>query len=235
MKIHYLQHVEFETPANILKWAERKGHTISGTHLYKNENLPDLKDFDFLVIMGGPMGIYDEEDYPFLKEEKIFIKEAINGNKLVLGICLGAQLIADVLGSKVYKNKEKEIGWFDVKLTEELKKTKIFKNFPKKFKAFHWHGDTFDIPNGAIHIAESEACKNQAFEYNHGKVVALQFHLEVDKNAVKRLIENSEEELKEKGKYIQFPEKMLKNTQHFEEVENLLFKMLDNMENLGVD
>jgi len=232
MKIHYIQHVEFETPANILKWANEKGHEITGTHLYKGENLPDLDQFDFLVVMGGPMGIYDEEEYPWLKKEKEFIKKAIENDKLVLGICLGAQLIADVLGAKVYKNKEKEIGWFPVELTEKAKNSKIFNDFPEQFTAFHWHGDTFDIPKGAIHTVRSEACENQAFEYNDGKVVALQFHLEVDKKAVERLIENSQEELKEKGKYIQSPDEMLKNNEYFEEIEKLLFEMLDNLKNL---
>ncbi len=232
MKIHYIQHVDFETPANILKWAEEKGHKITGTHLYENEKLPDLDQFDFLVVMGGPMGIYDEEKYPWLKEEKEFIKKAIENDKLVLGICLGAQLIADVLGSRVYKNKEKEIGWFPVKLTEKAKNSEIFKDFPQQFMAFHWHGDTFDIPKGAVHTVRSEACENQAFEYNDGKVVALQFHLEVDKEAVERLIKNSQEELKEKGKYIQSPDEMLKNTEYFEEIEKLLFEMLDKLETL---
>ena len=232
MRIHYIQHVEFETPANILKWAEKKGHQVSGTHLYKGDNLPELDDFDFLVVMGGPMGIYDEDEYPWLKKEKNFIKEAIEKDKKVLGICLGAQLIADVLGSKVYKNKEKEIGWFPVEKTLEADNSKIFKDFPEKFMAFHWHGDTFDIPSGAIHTAKSTACKNQSFEYNDGKVVALQFHLEVDKNAVKRLIENSEEELKEKGDYIQSPEEMLKEEIYFKEIENLLYKMLDKLESI---
>ncbi len=232
MKIHYIQHVEFETPANILKWAEKKGYKFSGTHLYKGDNLPELDDFDFLVVMGGPMGIYDEDEYPWLKKEKNFIKEAIEKDKKVLGICLGAQLIADVLGSKVYKNKEKEIGWFPVEKTLEADNSKIFKDFPEKFVAFHWHGDTFDIPSGAVHTAKSTACKNQSFEYNDGKVVALQFHLEVDKNAVKRLIENSEEELKEKGDYIQSPEDMLKEEIYFKEIENLLYKMLDKLESI---
>ncbi len=232
MKIHYLQHVEFETPANILKWAENKGFPVTGTHFYKNEKLPELEDFDFLVVMGGPMGIYDEEDYPYLKEEKKFIKEAIKSNKKVLGICLGAQLIADVLGGKVYKNSYKEIGWFLVKLTKDAEKSKIFNDFPDEFTGFHWHGDTFDIPRDAVHTVYSEGCKNQAFEYNGGKVVALQFHLEVDKNSVKRLIENSEEELKEKGKYIQSPEDMLKNEEYFQNIEKLLFDMLEKIENV---
>ncbi len=228
MRIHYLQHVHFEDPANIFKWADSNDISINGTKLYKNENLPNLDSFDTLVVMGGPMGVYDEDVYPFLKDEKKFIEKAIKNEKKVLGICLGAQLIADVLGSKVYKNEEKEIGWFPVFLTEEAENSMTFKTLPKKFVAFHWHGDTFDIPNGAKHLAYSEACKNQAFEYNNGKVVGLQFHLETTYDSAKNLIQNSEEELKEKGIFIQSKEEMLKDKKRFTDIEKILFNFLDN-------
>ncbi|WP_211325058.1 type 1 glutamine amidotransferase [Hydrogenothermus marinus] len=128
MRIHYFQHVPFETPANIENWAKEKGHLFKGTYLYKNQPFPDFSSFDMLVIMGGPMSVSDENKYPFLKREKIFIENAIKLNKKVVGICLGAQLIAEVLGSKVYKNKEKEIGWYPVYLTDEGKKSNIFKD-----------------------------------------------------------------------------------------------------------
>ncbi len=229
MKIHYLQHVHFETPANILKWAKERNIPVKGTNLFLKEPLPDMDDFDFLVVMGGPMGVYDEKDFPFLKEEKIFIERAISSDKKVIGICLGAQLIAEVLGAKVYKNRFKEIGWFPVYKTEEAEKTKIFKDFPEETIAFHWHGDTFDIPSGAIHTVKSEACKNQAFEYNDGKVVALQFHLETTKESAKALIDNSAEELKENGRFIQEPDFILSQDRYFKEIQKILFNLLDNM------
>ncbi len=232
MKIHYIQHVPFETPANILNWAVEKGYSLSGTHLYKGDSLPDVNTFDFLVVMGGPMGVYDENKYTWLKEEKKFIEKAIKEDKKVLGICLGAQLIADVLGAKVYKNKYKEIGWFPVYLTQEAKISKHFSNFPSEFIAFHWHGDTFDIPAGAVHTVRSEACENQAFEYNQGKVVALQFHLETNLKSAKDLIENSQEELKETGKYIQKPEVMLSKNDYFNFINTFLFKLLDSIEKI---
>ncbi len=232
MRIHYLQHVHFETPANIFKWAEEKNLPIKGTKLFLKEPLPDIEDFDFLVVMGGPMGVYDEKDFPFLKEEKLFIEKVISSGKKILGICLGAQLIADVLGAKVYKNRFKEIGWFPVYKTDEAEKTRIFKDFPEETVAFHWHGDTFDIPSGAIHTIKSTACENQAFEYNEGKVVALQFHLETTKESAKALIENSVEELKEKGKFIQEPEFILSQERYFIQIEKLLFSFLDNIYSL---
>ncbi len=230
MRIHYIQHVHFETPANIFRWAEEKNYPISGTKLFLNEKLPPLEQFDFLVVMGGPMGVYDEDKFPWLTEEKEFIEQCIKADKKILGICLGAQLIADVLGAKVYKNSHKEIGWFPVYLTEEGKKSISFKEFPEEFTAFHWHGDTFDIPKGAVHTAFSKGCKNQAFEYNRGKVVGLQFHLETSEESAKALIENSVEELMEKGKYIQSSKEMLSDKERFSQIEKLLFRLLDNIE-----
>ncbi len=229
MRIHYLQHVHFETPANILKWADEKNLQVKGTRLFFNEKLPPIDDFDMLVVMGGPMGIYDEKEFPWLVEEKKFIEKAISKNKKVLGICLGAQLIADVLGAKVYKNKYKEIGWFPVFKTEEAKNSKIFYDFPDSFTAFHWHGDTFEIPEGAVHIFYSEGCNNQAFEYNNGNVVALQFHLETNEESAKALIQNSVEELKEKGRFIQEPDYILSKKENFSQIETLLYRMMDRL------
>ncbi len=160
MRIHYLQHKPYESLGCIEEWISKSRHSLSATKFYEDTSLPKFSDFDFLIIMGGPMGVYDEDKYPWLKDEKKFIKESINDNKIVLGICLGSQLIADSLGSKVYKNKFKEIGWFPVKIKNEHK---FFNSLPEEIITAHWHGDTFDLPDGAVHIAESSACKNQAF------------------------------------------------------------------------
>ncbi|MDP6686087.1 MAG: type 1 glutamine amidotransferase, partial [Candidatus Omnitrophota bacterium] len=155
MRIHYLQHVPFEGIANISKWAKAKNHTVSGSLVYENQSLPMVTEFDSLVIMGGPMGVYEDDKYPWLSKEKKYIEKAIKAEKLVFGVCLGAQLIADVLGAKVYKNQYKEIGWYDVTLTGEAKTSSVFSNLEKNFVAFHWHGDTFDIPAGAKRLAET--------------------------------------------------------------------------------
>lgn len=161
MKVHYFQHVPFEGLGSIECELKHKCHKITSTKLYNEEINVSPKDIDRLIVMGGPMGIYDDEIYPWLKEEKKFIKEAILSGKTVLGICLGAQLIADALGAKVYKNKYREIGWFPVIKTKEAKDTVLSDVMPDKFEAFHWHGDTFDIPPKAVPIAESEACVNR--------------------------------------------------------------------------
>ncbi len=186
MKLHYLQHVPFEGLGIIENWAVSNGFEISCTRLFADEKLPDIGSFDWLVVMGGPMGIYDHEAHPWLMAEKQLIKNTIDAGKTVLGICLGAQLIADVLGAKVYPGPQKEIGWFPLQGSNPL--------LPETLTAFHWHGDTFEIPKGATHLASSAACKNQGFIYN-GRVVGLQFHLETTPQSMEALIENCGDEL----------------------------------------
>lgn len=233
MKIQYIQHVPFEDPAGITIWAEKKGHSMSAIRLYENPSFPDIEEFDWLIVMGGPMNIYEEDKYPWLHEEKLFIKDVIEKGKIVLGICLGAQLIADALGGKVTGNSYKEIGWFPVKLLPEAEKSNIFRGVQSKFIAFHWHGDTFSIPQGCLHIAESEACENQAFEYD-GRVLGLQFHLESTKESIGRLIDNCGDEINP-GSFIQ-DEKVIRS-----EIESntgtincLMADILDSMEKIRV-
>lgn len=230
MRLHYLQHVPFEDIANIGKWAEERGHSVTRTLLFQEEILPPAEDFEWLIIMGGPMNIYQEKEYPWLAREKKFIQEAIRKEKLVLGICLGAQLIADVLGSTIKRNKHKEIGWFKVSLTAEATESPVFRNLPKNFIAFHWHGDTFETPPGSRRTAESEACLNQAFEYE-GRVVGLQFHLESSRESIRKLIKNCADEIVE-GKYIQTAEEMLEGEKYIREINQSMYLLLDNMEKL---
>jgi len=227
MKIHSLEHEPFEGLGNIEVWAKNKGHSITRTLIFKNEKLPDISDFDWLAIMGGSMNIYEEDKFPWLKEEKDFIAKAIAANKILLGICLGSQLIADVLGGKVSKNKFKEIGWFPVSLTREARDSSIFSSLPVTFTAFHWHGDTFKIPHGAARIAQSEGCANQAFE--RGRAIGLQFHLEYSKKSIDLMFQNCGDELVD-GKYIQTPDEILSKIANVYEMNKTLDLILDNME-----
>lgn len=228
MRIHYLQHVPFEDLANIGVWAKRNSFTLSLTRLFKGENLPSVNDFDWLIVVGGPMNIYEEDRYPWLSDEKKFIGRAIAMNKIVTGICLGAQLIADVLGGKVTKNKYKEIGWLPVSLTPESEESHVFSALPKTFTAFHWHGDTFSIPPGCRRMAESEGCPNQAFEGNDGRVIGLQFHLESSQESIQRLIENCGDEIVE-GSYIQKAEQMLAESGNMLEIHRIMDMLLDEI------
>jgi len=231
MRLHYLQHVPFEDLANITIWTKKKCYSVSTTLLFNNEKLPDINEFDWLIILGGPMNIYEEDKYPWLVKEKRFIAKAIDNQKIVLGICLGAQLIADVLGARVCQNKYKEIGWFPVSLTQEARKSPIFSSLPSNFIAFLWHEDTFGIPSGAIRIAETKACANQAFEY-HRRVIGLQFHLEYSKKSISQLIKYCPDDLKE-SKYIQKPEKMLSQEEYLKEINKTMNLLLDTIERLS--
>jgi GMP synthase-like glutamine amidotransferase len=228
MNIHTFIHAPFEKPGYIENWAKEKCHTLFLTNLYEPFQLPELEDMDWLIIMGGPMGVYEEDKFPWLKAEKNFIKKAIENNKVILGICLGAQLIAEALGAKVFANKYKEIGWFNIKATEEAKKNALFDFFPEETVVFHWHGDTFDLPRGAVHIAESEVCKNQAFIYNQ-QVIGLQFHIEMTEKLLNEMLEGGNDELKN-GSYIQSEDEIRRGIHYCKGTNLILHKLLDNIE-----
>ena len=183
MRIHSLEHAPFEGPGRIATWAAERGHSLSRTALHDGEVPPALDAFDLLVIMGGPMSIHEHRDHPWLPMEKHFLKTVIAARKPVLGICLGAQLLADVLGGKVFQNSVKEIGWFPVRMVDC---SAPFEAFPERFTVMHWHGDTFTIPEGARRVSESEACANQAFVFGD-RVVGLQFHIELEKVGIEDL------------------------------------------------
>jgi GMP synthase (glutamine-hydrolysing) len=227
LNIHYFQHVPFESLGSIQQWTESHRHSLSVTQFFHNSTLPKIEDIDWLIVMGGPMGVYDEDMFPWLIKEKEFILEAIRQDKKVLGICLGAQLIASSLGAKVYPNAQKEIGWFPVQLTAAGKATPIFQSFPGQFEVFHWHGDTFDLPEGAHWLIESDACKHQAFSF--GKhVLGLQFHLEVRPDNIEMLIQNCGNELRE-AKYIQTAIQLRTAKKNFERIYHRMNQILDQI------
>ena len=153
MRAHYLQHVPFEGLGSIEPWLQNAGYKISNTQFFDSGVLPSINEIDFLVVMGGPMSVNDESENPWLVKEKRFIKSIIEGGKPVLGICLGAQLIANSMGGEVFSNPEKEIGWFPVQAVEP-ESSSVFR-FPEETEVFHWHGETFSLPPGAVQIAKS--------------------------------------------------------------------------------
>ena len=221
MNIHVLQHAKWETIGQLDKWFSQKGLSYSTTHLYKGEKLPNTK-VDFLIVMGGPMGIFDDDNYLWLKEEREFIKQTINSDAKVLGICLGSQFIADTLGAKVYPGKEKEIGFFEIM---NHKSHKVTEKLPDTFEVFHWHGDTFDTPQNAINLFSSELTPNQGFIYDE-RVIALQFHLEVGEKEIKGFVENGENELIT-ANYVQHKNEILNRKFDFDKSNSYLFNILD--------
>ncbi|WP_342421044.1 type 1 glutamine amidotransferase [Paenibacillus sp. FSL E2-0178] len=228
MRIHCLQHVPFEAPEEIAVWAGNRGHVLTTTLMYEAQALPSIDEFDMLVIMGGPMGVNDEEMIPWLKGEKAFIDAAIRSRKLMLGICLGAQLIAEQIGGEVYKNKWNEIGWFPVRLAGDANTSTFFRAFPEQFVPFHWHGDTFSLPAGAKRLAFSLGCANQCFEYED-YVAGLQFHLEVNDPSIRKIIGNCAEQLK-REEYVQTQSEMVNQLEKVKASNELMFTLLDAME-----
>jgi GMP synthase-like glutamine amidotransferase len=194
MRIHVLQHVPFEGPAAIADWAERRGHPLAVSHLYAGDGLPQLSAVDRLVVMGGPMSVGDTALHPWLVDERRFIAAAVAAGKSVIGVCLGAQLIAAALGARVYRNAHKEIGWFPVRLTPAARALDLCDGLPASLPVFHWHGDTFELPAGAVHLAESDACPHQAFLLA-GRVLGLQFHLESTPDSVAAICQHCAHEI----------------------------------------
>jgi GMP synthase-like glutamine amidotransferase len=223
LNIHCLQHVAFEGLGCMEEWISENNHNLTYTHLYNNKTLPDVNKIDVLIVMGGEMSIHDEADFPWLKAEKKFIKEAIDANKKVIGICLGAQLISSVLGGKVSINKHTEIGWFPVEVTAP--ELPILKDVPAILNVFHWHGETFSIPENAIRLFQSEACLNQGFLYKD-HVLGLQFHFEVTAGTMREMVIAGQDELIE-DKYIQSLETILQTTEFVEQNNKIMFGFLD--------
>ncbi len=192
MRAHYLQHVPFEGPGSIGPWLESAGYRVTVTKFYESTSLPHPSQIDLLIVMGGPMSVNDEERFPWLRLEKQFIRQTIKSGKAVLGICLGAQLIASTLGESVYPNRRKEIGWFPVQGIPS-EDDHIF-HFPPLIEVFHWHGETFDLPENAVLLARSEGCENQAFQVGQ-KVIGLQFHLETTPESAQAIVKNCRAEI----------------------------------------
>jgi GMP synthase (glutamine-hydrolysing) len=179
-KLLVLQHVRHEGLGNLDPLFQNAGIQIDSVNFScEPDARPSLDGYDGLVVLGGPMSAYDTDRHPHLVMETNLIERAAGNNLPVLGICLGSQLIASALGARVYPNGIKEIGWYDLSPTENAKDDPLFRHVVETEKVFQWHGDTFDLPQGGIHLASSSLCSNQAFRY--GKTIyALQFHLEID-------------------------------------------------------
>jgi GMP synthase-like glutamine amidotransferase len=228
MKILIIQHVSFEGPGSISKWADKKEHETTFVTPDSEDPFPDEANYDMLIVLGGPMNIYEEKKYPWLPEEKDLIRRFIAEEKKVLGICLGAQLLADVLGAEVYPADNKEIGWFPIK-KDQSGFADIFPELPDESPAFHWHGDTFDLPEGAQRIYSSDITLNQGFIFGD-RVVGLQFHWEVTPESVDNLLKYSSGDLDD-STYVQKPEKM-KELAAYKEANRFMEKVLDYFEKI---
>jgi GMP synthase-like glutamine amidotransferase len=228
MRAHCLQHVPFEDMAAITEWLSNKKFEITYTKFFNEIALPDPSDIDWLIIMGGPMSVNEEKNYPWLKIEKQFINDCIAQNKVIIGICLGSQLIANSLGYKVYPNKHKEIGWFPINKNKNIN-IEIFDDLPEELPVFHWHGETFDLPEESVLIASSEACTNQIFCV-YPNIIGFQCHLETNSESLAELSSESEPELKIPGKYLQTADEMVSGSKFYTQpMHSALFGILDKL------
>lgn len=239
MRILLLQHDPLDGPGTLLDWAKERGHSLATCMICEGEPLPSPAGFDLLVSLGGPMGAYDEEKHPWLAEEKEYLREAFSSGKRILGLCLGCQLLADALGGKAFRHTCKEFGWQPIEpLPEGREWFSTASPLPLMdqgrkgtFHAFQWHGDTYTLPPGAIHLARNEAAEHQAFLLkgpSGSTVLGLQFHLEWTEPMAR-------EALAEPGvapppsPFVQTPEEILRNPSLFQEARERFFTMMDRL------
>src|ERR1700722_2555618 len=190
MNLRVLQHAAFEGPGEIAAWAARHGHPVGVHHLYRGDPLPLPDVFDLLVVMGGEMNVYQYRDWPWLRPERELIQSALAQGKRVAGICLGAQLIADALGARVFQNAEHELGWLPITWMDGARAA--FPGLPAASNVLHWHGDTFELPASTTLLAASQGCPEQGFLIKN-QCLGLQFHMEVDPPLVKQYVAGQDE------------------------------------------
>lgn len=207
MRIHYIIHAPFEKLGSIEDWIEKNDYSATGTHTYRGEQLPEASEFDFLIILGGPQSAVELDKYPYLRQEIELAKQAIQANKVVLGICLGAQLLGTALGAAAESSPYKEIGVYPVEMTQHAETDPVFKHFPRQFPVMHWHSDMPGLPDGSVLLAKSIGCPRQAFRYGE-RVYGFQFHLELTSKNVEDMVKHCGEDLAP-GQYVFAAEELL--------------------------
>lgn len=229
MRLHLLEHEsEDYSGSNLRKWAGEKGWPVSMTNVHLNEACPDFKDYDWLGVMGGYQHAWEEDKHPWLKPEKKYLAEAIRQGKTVLGLCFGAQLLAEVLGGRVFAAEHKEIGWHQVALTPEGSESLLFQNIPREFPAFHWHSDHYTLPPGCRGLARSRATPYQAFILEGKPVLGLQFHPEYTREIIMTLTGRYGQDW-QKDKYVQISAEVKSRTEQLPDNYWLMKALLDNM------
>ncbi len=230
MKIRVLQHAPHDRMGYLRPWFEQRGDRIEITKIHEGQDLPVDGNYDGLVVLGGPQGAYEEDRYSWMRPEKELIDRAIREEKKVLGICLGAQMIADVLGGSVYPHRTEEIGWYPVNVPSDIRSHPLMEGIPGEFVPLHWHGDTFDLPRNAVRLAGSEVCTNQGFWYGR-HVLALQFHLEVRPEGLTTFLDVHREKAP-RGPYVQSPQALRENA-NFQRSREILHRFLDRFVDPG--
>ena len=227
MHIHYFQHDHFEDLGYIGDWAEAHNFTTSATRFDLKPELPSLDDFDWLVVLGGKMGVNDSDKHFWITSEIEFIKQAILAGKIVIGVCLGSQLLASALGARVYKNSEPEMGFYPVIFNQNATSDSVFKHFPAELNVMHLHFDIFELPAGAVAMAQSPITPVQAFRYGNN-VFALQFHFELTESNAPVFIREVTPEIVP-GRLVQYPPEMLQKIKYCRLNNEIFSKVLDGI------
>jgi len=227
MRVHCLQHVPFEGLGSLGPWLEARGVTLTTTRFFEDPRLPAPDAVDWVIALGGPMSVNDEAELPWLAAEKAFLREACAQGRRILGICLGGQLLASACGAKVTRNREREIGWFPVSRTPAAAEHPVLRALPPSFEAFHWHGETFALPEGALHGARSAACEHQAFALGP-RAVGLQFHLETTPEGARSLLAACADELAP-GPFVQAPHALLAEPERFARLNAVMGRLAEHL------
>lgn len=228
MRIRVIQHVEFERPGRIAEWAALRGHELLLTRAWADP-FPVHDGADLLVVLGGPMGACDEAQHTWLGEEKRHIAEAISRDCPVLGVCLGAQILATIIGGSVTRNAQPEIGWFPVSRTAAADGVSLFAEWPETAMVGHWHGDMLVLPPESTPVLSSAACPNQAFVFRD-RVVGVQFHLEWTDALMRDMVAKCAEDVATPGKWVMLADDLLSGEREFGEAcRQLLFGLLDGL------
>lgn len=227
IRVHWLQHAAYQGLGSIENWLERHEALVSGTRLFAGEPLPAVSACDWVISLGGPMSVSDEAAHPWLAAEQAFLREAMAAGRVVIGLGLGAQLLAAALGARVRKNPEPEIGWFPVQgEATPPPADDPLTPFPAVTLVFHWHRETFELPPGARLIASSLACRHQAFRMGP-RVLGLQFHPEMTPAGAAALIAESGD--LPPGEFVQRPGEMLADPARFGAANALMDHWLDRL------
>jgi GMP synthase-like glutamine amidotransferase len=228
--IYIFQHTPFEGPGYIQTWAEKQNKELHIVPVYQDVELPSQDEVDFLIVLGGPMSIRDRAKLPWLDSEIDFLYEYTSRGKKALGICLGAQLLADAIGGRVSKGTT-EIGWYPVKSAPAREASNIFRTFPKEFTPLHWHSETFSMPSDAYRTTGTIVTPNQSFDFK-GRIVGIQYHLEVDEALLEDFI-RSADRVFPKGKYVGTEDQIRAGKVHMPKNQALLTRVLDTMLGTG--
>ncbi|MDF1760226.1 MAG: homoserine O-succinyltransferase [Coxiellaceae bacterium] len=206
MKLNILSHASFEALGSIDQWIDQLGHTTHVSCPYKGESVPDVAEFDGLIIMGGPQSVVEIEKYPYLQAELGLILQTVAANKPVLGVCLGAQLISAAFGAPAENSPVREVGFFPVELNSAGNQSALLKDLPASLITGHWHYDMPGVPDNAQVLAQSEGCPRQIIQYAE-RVLGMQCHLELTRSETEVFIQKCPQDLIP-GKYVQTPDEM---------------------------